>query len=98
MTLLRRLLLDVRRSRFAAAASAVVFGLLLSLAAPSVMSALGSLSAPVGCHSSVVGDHSDPCILTPGTDNDGGSHDDSSADGGGVAADDVVSATPTFTG
>jgi hypothetical protein len=96
MTRIPPLLTRLRRSRLAAAASVAALGLGLSLAAPSVMSALGSLSAPVGCHSAVVGDHSDPCVLTPGTDVD----DDGGDDGGddSTTGADVISATPTFTG
>jgi hypothetical protein len=41
------------RSRPVSVASVAVIALLLSLAAPSLLSALGSLSGPVGCQSSV---------------------------------------------
>ena len=47
------------RSRPFSVASVAVIALLLSLAAPSLLSALGSLSGPVGCQSSVGPDLSD---------------------------------------
>ena len=47
------------RSRPVSVASVAVIALLLSLAAPSLLSALGSLSGPVGCQSSVGPDLSD---------------------------------------
>ena len=103
----------LRRSRGAGAVSAAAVGLLLFLAAPSVISALGSSSAPVGCHSSP-GDFSDDFTTTtsPRTSSgdlsgdfsddpcvlqDGGGSDDSGAGSVGGRGE-VIDATPNFTG
>lgn len=98
MNLVQDLLTRARRSRIAVAGSIAALGLLVSLTAPSIMTALGDLSSPVGCLSSpgdpsLVGDLSDVCFDGPlANDGDGG------AAGDGDVNDDVIGATPTFTG
>jgi hypothetical protein len=57
MNRFRVLAAGARGSRAGVTASVGVCALLLSVAVPSLLSALGSLSGPVGCHSSV--DYSD---------------------------------------
>ena len=112
MTRLRHLADRFRRSRAAAAVSAGLVALVLAFAGPSLLSALGSFSGPVGCFSGPdftddftddftvepVGEGSHPC---PGSSPDGGGDDSGGAGGEPVSdLDDsgVVSATPTFTG
>ncbi len=113
MTLVRDLIARVRRSRMAAVASAAVVGLLLTVAAPSFLAALGSFSAPVGCHSApddFSDDFSDDFTddFSEGVVGDHSepcvlvpdSSGEGDGDGGGDAEDldDVIGGTPTFTG
>jgi hypothetical protein len=92
MTLFTSLFARVRRSRPATVLAAGLVGLLLSVAGPPVLTALGGQSAPVGCHSTVVGDQSSPCANDPPTVDSNSGGDDSGP------PDDVVAATPPFTG
>lgn len=94
MTLIPSLLTRVRRSRPATVLAAALVGVLLSVAGPPVLSALGGQSAPVGCHSAVVGDASSPCAYDPPTVND----DSSGGGDSGAVEDDVIEATPRFAG
>jgi len=110
-----RLLTDrVRGSRPATLASIGAVALVLSAGAPSLLSALGSLSGPVGCQSSpdFSDDLTDDLTVDPAMAGDfsddpcilGPGVDDSGGGNGGgdTQPDDVdagvVSATPTFTG
>jgi hypothetical protein len=102
------------RSRPVSVASVAVIALLLSLAAPSLLSALGSLSGPVGCQSSVGPDLSDDLTDDFTDDFSGDLSDDpcilvpdspnaeGDDDSGGAGPDDVdagvVAGSPTFTG